>query len=98
MKKCLLALVVLASVAAVLPARAEVLLLVHGYLGSAHSWDSSGITTILQQRGWQRAGAYLADPVGVRLIPAAGTQASADRPGSGSVMVTLSASPSPRLA
>jgi triacylglycerol lipase len=51
-------------------------LLVHGYLGGAHSWDSSGITTILQQRGWQRAGTYLAAPVGVRLIPAAGTQAA----------------------
>jgi pimeloyl-ACP methyl ester carboxylesterase len=75
MKKSLLALILLTA-AAVLPARAEVLLLVHGYLGGAHSWDSSGITTILQQRGWQRAGIYLADPVGVRLIPAAGIQAS----------------------
>jgi pimeloyl-ACP methyl ester carboxylesterase len=74
MKTSLLALILLAASAA-LPARADVLLLVHGYLGGAHSWDSSGITTILQQRDWQRAGTYLADPVGVRLIPAAGTQA-----------------------
>lgn len=74
MKTSLLAMILLAASAA-LPARADVLLLVHGYLGGAHSWDSSGITTILQQRDWQRAGTYLADPVGVRLIPAAGTQA-----------------------
>ena len=75
MKKSLLALILLTSAAVTFPVRADVLLLVHGYLGGAHSWDSSGITTILQQRDWQRAGTYLADPVGVRLIPAAGTQA-----------------------
>ena len=52
------------------------MLLVHGYLGGAHSWDSSGITTILQQRGWQRGGVFLAHPAGVRLVPASGMQAA----------------------
>jgi pimeloyl-ACP methyl ester carboxylesterase len=75
MKKGLLLLILLMVGAGGLPVRAEVLLLVHGYLGGAYSWDNSGITTILQQRDWQRAGVYVADPVGVRLIPAAGGQA-----------------------
>lgn len=75
MKKGLLVLILLMAGAGSLPARADILLLVHGYLGGAYSWDNSGITTILQQRDWQRAGVYVADPVGVRLIPAAGEQA-----------------------
>ena len=75
MKKSLLAVILLIVGASASPVRAEVLLLVHGYLGGAYSWDNSGITTILQQRDWQRAGVYVADPVGVRLIPAAGEQA-----------------------
>jgi triacylglycerol lipase len=75
MKKGLLLLILLMVSAGSLPVRAEVLLLVHGYLGGAYSWDNSGITTILQQRDWQRAGVYVADHAGVRLIPAAGEQA-----------------------
>lgn len=74
MKK-LIALMLLLSGAATFTVRAEVLLLVHGYLGGAYSWDNSGITTLLQQRDWQRAGVYVADPAGFRLVPAAGSQA-----------------------
>ncbi len=36
--------------------RADVLVLVHGYLGSAASWDISGVTPALERNGWQRAG------------------------------------------
>jgi len=75
MKNNLLGMLLLLAGALAFPVRADVLLLVHGYLGSAHSWDNSGITTILQQRDWQRAGVYLADPAGIRLVPAAGIQA-----------------------
>jgi triacylglycerol lipase len=75
MKKGLMALILLVAGAGSFPVGAEVLLLVHGYLGGAYSWDSSGITTILQQRDWRRAGVYVADPAGVRLVPAAGVQA-----------------------
>jgi pimeloyl-ACP methyl ester carboxylesterase len=75
MKKGFLVSILLLLGAVNSPARAEVLLLVHGYLGGAHSWENSGITTILQQRGWQRAGVYVADPAGVRLVPAAGGEA-----------------------
>ena len=48
------------------PARAEVLVLVHGYMGSAASWETSGVNAVLEANGWQRAG-ILAGP---RLIPA----------------------------
>jgi len=75
MKKGMIALILLLAGAVTSPVRAEVLLLVHGYLGGAYSWDTSGITTILQQRDWQRAGVYVADPAGVRLIPAPGLNA-----------------------
>jgi triacylglycerol lipase len=75
MKKGLMALILLVAGAGSFPVGAEVLLLVHGYLGGAYSWDSSGITTILQQRDWRRAGVYVAGPADVRLVPAAGVQA-----------------------
>jgi pimeloyl-ACP methyl ester carboxylesterase len=57
------------------PLRADVLVLVHGYLGGAWSWDESGISIALQQQGWERAGVYTAGPAGIQLIPAAGMQA-----------------------
>jgi len=75
MKRGLLALLVLVTGLFSLMARADVLVLIHGYLGSAHSWDQSGITTILQQHNWQRAGVYIAGPAGIQLIPAQGMQA-----------------------
>ncbi len=76
MKRGLIALLLLLAGTAGPVVRADVLLLVHGYLGGAYSWDNSGISTVLQQRGWQRAGVYVADPAGVRLVPAAGSKAA----------------------
>ena len=38
------------------PVIADVLVLTHGYLGSGHSWRSSGVGIALQQQGWQDAG------------------------------------------
>ncbi len=55
-----------------LPASPDVLILVHGYLGSAGSWEVSGINAILEQHGWRRAG--IATPAG--LMPAAGGQSA----------------------
>jgi triacylglycerol lipase len=75
MKKVFIALLMLATGLAAFPLRADVLVLVHGYLSGAQSWDTSGITTILQQNNWQRAGTYVAGPAGVQLIPAPATQA-----------------------
>ena len=56
--------------------RADVLVLVHGYLSGAQSWDASGITGVLQQHDWQRAGVYVAGPAGIQLVPASGVQAA----------------------
>ena len=39
-----------------LPACADVLVLVHGYMGSAASWEDSGINDVLEANGWARAG------------------------------------------
>jgi len=75
MKKGLIGLLFLLAGLSSLTVRADVLVLVHGYLGSAYSWDESGVTAVLQQHGWQRAGVYAAGPVGNRLIPAPGIQA-----------------------
>lgn len=35
-------------------AKADVALLVHGYLGSAATWKYSGVSAALFQQGWQR--------------------------------------------
>jgi triacylglycerol lipase len=75
MKRGLITLLVLVTCLFSLTVRADVLVLVHGYLGGAQSWDGSGITTVLQQHGWQRAGVYVAGPAGIQLIPAQGMQA-----------------------
>jgi len=75
MKKIFIALLILATGLAAFPLRADVLVLVHGYLSGAQSWDTSGITTILQENNWQRAGTFVTGPAGIRLIPAAGTRA-----------------------
>ena len=75
MKQVLIALLLLVSGLATLPVRADVLVLVHGYLGGAYTWDESGVTAVLEQNDWRRAGVYAAGPGGVQLIPAAGMQA-----------------------
>lgn len=46
-------------------ARADVLVLVHGYLGSAASWEVGGINEVLAANGWQRAGVV----AGGRFLP-----------------------------
>jgi len=68
MKKGLIALLMLTIGLATFPLRADVLVLVHGYLGGARSWDESGVTAVLQQHDWQRAGTYMAGPAGVHLM------------------------------
>ena len=35
---------------------AEIVVLIHGYLGDARSWERSGVNTALAERGWLRAG------------------------------------------
>lgn len=76
MKRLILAVLFLLLTMTALSARAEVVVLIHGYLSGAGNWDESGVTTVLQQHGWQRAGVYTAGPGGVGFIPAPGMQAS----------------------
>ena len=75
MKNGVIAVLMLALGMLTQPARADVIVLIHGYLGDAHSWDESGITSILQQHDWQRAGVYAAGPAGIQLFPASGRDA-----------------------
>lgn len=75
MKKGLLTVLFLAISLAGQLVRADVLVLVHGYLSGAQSWDNSGITSVLQQHGWQRAGVYVAGPSGIYLLPTSTGQA-----------------------
>jgi len=42
-------------------ASAEVLVLVHGYMGSPASWENSGINGILERNGWPRGGLIIPD-------------------------------------
>jgi pimeloyl-ACP methyl ester carboxylesterase len=39
-----------------LPLSADVAVLIHGYLGSAYSWQRSGVNAALVSHGWQAAG------------------------------------------
>lgn len=57
------------------PVRADVVVLVHGYLSGPASWERSGITSILQQHGWRSAGVYLAGPAGIQHFPVTGARA-----------------------
>lgn len=54
--------------------QADVAVLVHGYLGSANSWESSGVNAVLVANGWKRAGILRADPYGVELTPVLGDE------------------------
>ena len=49
------------------PLKAEIVVLVHGYLGSPESWEFSGVNAHLQAAGWQRAGVVFDSPEGSML-------------------------------
>ena len=49
-------------------ASAEVMLLIHGYLGDANSWEKTGINSTLDQNGWARAGMFKGSPQGPELF------------------------------
>jgi len=51
-----------------MPAQADVMLLIHGYLGDARSWEISGINDELHQHGWARAGMFKGSPYGPQLF------------------------------
>ncbi|MBF0180435.1 MAG: alpha/beta fold hydrolase [Magnetococcales bacterium] len=73
MRKLILSLfAALCMVFAAAVARADVLILAHGYLGSSASWEASGVVPILAGKGWERAGILSLDPGGVHLLPGTG--------------------------
>lgn len=47
-----------------LPTHADVMLLIHGYLGDANSWEISGINDELEKNGWARTGMFRGSPMG----------------------------------
>jgi len=51
------------------PVRADVLVLVHGYLSSAQVWNDSGVTSVLKDRGWHDAATYTGGPGGTHFFP-----------------------------
>jgi triacylglycerol lipase len=75
MKKGMLVCLVLMGVMFASALRADVLVLIHGYLSGAQSWDTSGINTVLERAGWHRAGIFIAGPSGSQLIPSPGRPA-----------------------
>jgi len=46
----------------------DVLVLVHGYLGDATSWEKTGINDTLDANGWKRAGFYISSAQGPQLF------------------------------
>ncbi|MBF0182827.1 MAG: alpha/beta fold hydrolase [Magnetococcales bacterium] len=70
----------LCSLAGFVPsARADVMLLAHGYLSSAATWEASGITEQLEQNQWYRAGILSTGPSGVQMLPSARHRANPDK-------------------
>ncbi len=47
---------------------ADVMLLVHGYLGNAASWEDSGVNSELHRKGWVRAGMFKGSARGPQLF------------------------------
>lgn len=68
MRRILVLLSILSAVLFAPAARAEVVLLVHGYLGDALTWERSGVNGILASNGWQRAG-IIVPGIGGPLLP-----------------------------
>ncbi len=48
--------------------QADVLVLVHGYLANAETWERSGINTVLDENGWERGGLFTRSPSGIKLL------------------------------
>lgn len=61
-----------------LAAKADSVILIHGYHASAATWEQNGVAGVLAAHGWPRGGLYTTAGPGVRLLPAAGVTA-ADR-------------------
>jgi pimeloyl-ACP methyl ester carboxylesterase len=58
------------------PVMAELAVLIHGYHSGAQAWESSGVSAILQQNGWSRAGLYSSTGSSVQYFAAPGKSAT----------------------
>ncbi|MBF0589284.1 MAG: alpha/beta fold hydrolase [Magnetococcales bacterium] len=77
MKKLAALLMALTMGLLTLRAEADVLVLAHGYLSDAITWERSGVIPILEKHGWQRAGLVRSTPHGVQILPAHNADANA---------------------
>ncbi len=77
------------------PVRADVLVLVHGYMADARSWDLSGVNQVLAANGWQPAGVLTPAPGGIiqptGLTPATNKSYSANLPAAAPLQVQAAA-------
>lgn len=48
--------------------QADVLVLVHGYLANADTWERNGINNVLADNGWKRGGLFTRSPEGIKLL------------------------------
>lgn len=55
--------------------QADVLVLVHGYLASADTWERNGINKTLEDNGWKRGGLFARSPAGIELLETKTTDA-----------------------
>lgn len=75
MKPLLAAFALLTTLFIASTGRSDVLVLAHGYLGSAASWERSGVVPMLVQKGWERAGILSLGPGGVTEVSGTGRKA-----------------------
>jgi pimeloyl-ACP methyl ester carboxylesterase len=61
------------------PVRADVLVLVHGYMSDASTWEANGVTQVLAANGWRPAGMLVAGPQGVLMPTVSAQPVAADR-------------------
>lgn len=65
MRKVICFFVILLISISSLGVRADVMVLVHGYLAGADSWEASGINSLLEANGWKRGGLITSAPATV---------------------------------
>ena len=67
MMKLFSKLLIVAAILASGLARADIVVQIHGYLGSANSWENSGINSELRKNGWHKAGNVFMTPYGAMM-------------------------------
>ncbi|MGV6825819.1 MAG: lipase family alpha/beta hydrolase [bacterium] len=68
MKNLMLKILIVALLALASTAQAKVVVLVHGYLGDALSWERSGVNATLTASGWTHAADLVHSPQGIQVF------------------------------